>query len=164
MYDVFLSLNNIEKFCMFHVNLSSIIFLLGWFFWDPCPGRSLFATKSTSVSEWCLDEWGTVHLYAPKSPWLHSKCAPFPHVCIWKMYISQSWVPMHFWSHILQVRRLWLTAGFDYDSYILHHSRQRSPKSFGYSRWCFYRCSSISSLLRDFANLRQQFSENSSGK
>jgi hypothetical protein len=32
MYDIFLSLNNIEKFCMFHVNLSSIIFLLGWFF------------------------------------------------------------------------------------------------------------------------------------
>jgi len=34
-----------------------------------------------------------------------------------------------------EVRRLWLTAGFDYDSYILHHSRQRGPpKSFGYSR------------------------------
>jgi hypothetical protein len=33
-----------------------------------------------------------------------------------------------------EVRRLWLTAGFDYDSYILHHSRRRPPKSFGYSR------------------------------
>jgi hypothetical protein len=62
---------------MFRVNLSSIIFLLGWFFWDPCPGRSLFATKSTSVSEWCPDEWGTVHLYAPKSPWLHFNVLPF---------------------------------------------------------------------------------------
>jgi hypothetical protein len=33
-----------------------------------------------------------------------------------------------------EVRRLWLTAGFDYDSYILHHSHIRAKKSFGYAQ------------------------------
>jgi len=161
---------------MFRVNLSSIIFLLGWFFWDPCPGRSLFATKSTSVSEWCPDEWGTVHLYAPKSPWLHFNVLPFHMFVFGKCtslnlefpcisdHIYYRWGDYGWQQVLTMIHTYSTTLGEEHLNSLATHSDVSTPKSFGYSRWCFYRCSSISSLLRDLVNLRQQFSENSSGK